>query len=209
MTLARARVRHSGRRRAAARRPRGTAGETRERLVRAAAGVFNRSGYHGTDSNRLARAAGYSPATFYKHFDDKRDIFLAAYEAWVTAEWSKVERLLREGGRPEAQATRIVDLVVAHHRRWRGLRASLRTLVAADATACAFYRAQRRRQLRMIDDLKVSPKAKARRPEEDAMLLFTLERVCDAIAEGELRGLGLSVTPTIALLRALVLKHIA
>jgi AcrR family transcriptional regulator len=207
--LARARVRPSGRRRAAARRPRGTAGETRERLVRSAAGVFNRSGYHGTDSNRLARAAGYSPATFYKHFDDKRAIFLAAYEAWVTAEWSKVERLLREGGRPEAQATRIVDLVVAHHRRWRGLRASLRTLVAADATARAFYRAQRRRQLRMIDDLKVSPKAKARRPEEDAMLLFTLERVCDAIAEGELRGLGLSVTPTIALLRALVLKHIA
>jgi hypothetical protein len=77
-----------------------------------------------------------------------------------------------------------------------------------DATARAFHRAQRRRQLRLLADLKVSPRARARGPEEDAVLLFTLERVCDAIAEGELRDLGLSVTPTTALLRALVLKHI-
>lgn len=207
--MARAQVRPSGRRRAAAGRPRGTAGQTRERLVRAAADVFNRSGYHGTDSNRLARAAGYSPATFYKHFPDKSAILLAAYEAWVTAEWSEIERLLKEGRTPEERAALIVDRVVAHHRRWRGLRASLRSLVATDATARAFHRAQRRRQLRLLADLKVSPRARARGPEEDAILLFTLERVCDAVAEGELRDLGLSVAPTIALLRALVLKHIA
>ena len=49
---------------------RGQSADTRERLVAAAAAVFNRDGYHGTDSNRLARAAGYAPATFYKHFPD-------------------------------------------------------------------------------------------------------------------------------------------
>ena len=32
----------------------------------------------------------------------------------------------------------------------------------------------------------------ARAPEDDALLLFTLERVGDAAADGELRALGLS-----------------
>ena len=44
--------------------------------------------------------------------------------------------------------------------------------------------------------------------EEDAVLLYTLERVCDAIAEGELRDLGLAVEPTIDVLRALVERSI-
>src|SRR5439155_19483347 len=79
-----------------ARRPRrGSPAETRARLVAAAAREFGRVGYDGTDSNRLARAAGYAPGTFYKHFADKRAIFLEAYRAWVTAEWVAIDRLLR------------------------------------------------------------------------------------------------------------------
>jgi AcrR family transcriptional regulator len=65
------------------------------RLVAAGANEFNRVGYGGTDSNRIARAAGYAPGTFYKHFADKRDVFLAAYEAWVTAEWNTIGAIVR------------------------------------------------------------------------------------------------------------------
>ncbi len=176
------------------------------RLVAAAARVFNRSGYHGTDSNRLARAAGYAPATFYKHFPDKRAIFLAAYEAWVTAEWSQVEREVRAARTPEEAAGRIVALVLALHRRWRGLRASLRGMIATDPQARAFHRAQRRRQLRLLATFRTRGRRPPRPPEADAVLLFTLERVCDAVADGELRALGLGVQPTAALLRALVLE---
>src|SRR5262245_61980963 len=118
---------------APSRRPRrGTPAETRARLVAAAAREFGRVGYDGTDSNRLARAAGYAPGTFYKHFPDKRAIFLAAYQAWVTAEWAAIDRVLRRRGDARTQATRIVDMVLAHHRRWRGLRANLRALVTRD-----------------------------------------------------------------------------
>ena len=188
---------------------RGTPHETRTRLVAVAASEFNRVGYHGTDSNRLARAAGYAPGTFYKHFPDKRAILLAAYEAWVTAEWDAIARLLREDGRSAMLAARIVDMVVALHRRWRGLRASLRVLVAEDATARAFYRRQRRRQLALIAGLRSARGPTRRRGrEDDAVLLYTLERVCDAIAEGELRDLGLAVEPTIGVLRALVERSI-
>ena len=189
----------------AKKRPRrGTPAETRARLVAAAAEVFNRVGYQGTDSNRLAQAAGYAPATFYKHFPDKRAIFLAAYEAWVTAEWAEVDRLVREAPDAETRARRIVEMTVAHHRKWRGLRASLRALVAVDPEARAFYRAQRRRQLQLLAAMRGAGPAGRRRAERDAILLFTLERVCDAIAEGEIRDLGLGVAPTVQQLRRLV-----
>src|SRR5207237_2486008 len=61
-------------------------GRTRDRLVTTAMRVFNQVGFWGTDSNELARAAGYSPGTFYRHFADKRAIFLAAYQSWAAAE---------------------------------------------------------------------------------------------------------------------------
>ena len=183
---------------------RGTPAETRRRLVAAAAAVLNRDGYHGTDSNRLARAAGYAPGTFYKHFPDKRAILLAAYEAWVSAEWAEVERVLRTERTPEAQARRITAMVLALHRRWRGLRGSLRAVMATDPVVRRFYHRQRRRQLGLIAELRRTAGLRPRPPEADALLLFTLERVCDAIAEGEVAALGLRVETTVGLLRRLL-----
>ncbi len=182
---------------------RGAPFATRERLIDAAAIVFNRVGYDGTDSNRLARAAGYAPATFYKHFPDKRAIFLAAYERWVSAEWIEVERVLDDARGSREAAARIVDLTLMHHRRWRGLRASLRALVLSDARARAFYRAQRRRQLRMMARLR-GQRGAPDQVERDAVQLFTVERTCDAIAEGEAAALGLSTQRILDLLRDLV-----
>jgi AcrR family transcriptional regulator len=181
---------------------RGTAESTRTRLVSAAAEQFNRHGYRGTDSNRLARAAGYAPGTFYKHFADKKAAFLAAYEAWVDAEWAAIGVEMRRGGGEAALAARIVERVLALHRRWRGLRASLRALVAEDTEARTFYRRQRRRQLELLEQFGRRRGEAAR--VEDAVLLYTLERVCDAVADGELRDLGLSVPVAVDLLRRLV-----
>jgi len=65
-------------------------------------------GYHGTDSNRIAREAGYSPGVFYKHFADKREIFLEAYQTWVVSEWKAVEGELSSGGTTHATARRLV-----------------------------------------------------------------------------------------------------
>jgi len=191
----------------AGRQRRGTPAQTRDRLLAAAAVEFNRVGYHGTDSNRLARAAGYAPATFYKHFVDKRAIFLAAYADWVSGEWARVEQLVRRGGSAPQLAAAIVDTVLEMHRTWRGLRASLRALVAADSNARAFYRAQRRRQLELLAALR--PRRSGAAVADDALLLFTLERVCDAIADGELRDLNVPLDATIERLRAVVLAHIA
>ena len=191
-----------------ARPARGTPAETRARLVAAAAEVFNRDGYHGTDSNRIARAAGYAPGTFYKHFADKRAILLAAYEEWVTAEWREVEDEVRAGGGAAALAARLVELVLANHRRWAGLRSSVLALVRADPEVRRFYLAQRRRQLRMLRGLRAVLHGPRRSAAEDTILLFTLERTCDGIANGELRDLGVALEPAIAALREVVRRHI-
>ncbi len=91
------------------------------------------------------------------------------------------------------------------HRRWRGLRASLRALVAEDPEARRFYRRQRRRQLQLLAAM-----SGRRLPQEsDAVLLYTFERVCDAIADGELRELGLHAAATAAELRRVVEQHLA
>lgn len=193
MALASMRTGGPAARRLAEPRPRrGAPAATRSRLVAAAATEFNRVGYHATDTNRIARAAGYAPATFYKHFDDKRAVLLAAYEAWVDTEWQAIEAALAAPGSPDELARRIVDGVLAFHRRWRGLRASLRALVATDPVVRSFYRRQRRRQLDFLRRLRGHDGGAAERA-ADAALLYTLERVCDAIAEGEPRDLGVDV----------------
>jgi len=185
---------------------RGTPDETRARLVAAAAQAFNRDGYHGTDSNRIASRAGYAAGTFYKHFADKRAIFLAAYEDWVTAEWSAIELELAARTRGDV-AARIVELVVAHHARWRGLRSSLAALLWEDAEVRRFHREQRRRQLDLLARLRGSRSARTR--EDDAVLLFTLERVCDALANGEARDLELDEPRLLAMLRGMIAAVVA
>jgi AcrR family transcriptional regulator len=199
MAAMRGAARPAARRLAVPRRVRGTPAETRDRLVAAAAEEFNRAGYHGTDTNRIARAAGYAPGTFYKHFANKRAILLAAYEAWVTTEWRAIETVIADRRGPDETAARIVEAVLAFHRRWRGLRGSLGALVATDAVARAFHRAQRRRQLAAMRFLAGRTSRSARAA--DAYLLYTLERVCDAIADGEPRALGVDER---ALVRRLV-----
>src|SRR5271166_14457 len=102
--------------------------ETRRALIEAASRIFNSAGYHSTDSNRIAREAGYAPGTFYVHFPDKLAIFLEVHEGWVSAEWSSVESILKAGGSARAVRRRLSLAVLEHHRKWQTFRASLRAL---------------------------------------------------------------------------------
>lgn len=55
----------------------------------------------------MRREANYSTGTFYKHFKDKREIFLAAYEIWVASEWKAEASELAAGGTAEEIARRL------------------------------------------------------------------------------------------------------
>jgi len=180
---------------------RGRPEDTRKRLIAAAARCFDREGYFGTDSNRIAQTAGYAAGTFYKHFADKREILLAAYETWETAEWEAIAAELRAGRGRREVAARIVERTVQLHTRWRGLRAAVNALIPVDPEVRRFHRAQRRRQLDLLAELRRRAGVPPHQREDDALLLFTMERVCDAIAQGELRELGIHRAPVLARLR--------
>jgi AcrR family transcriptional regulator len=165
---------------------RGTPEETRARLVAAAGAAFEHDGYFGTDTNRIAKAAGYAPGTFYKHFADKAEIFVAVYEAWIAREWDGVAAIVADARTPTEKAARIADAVLEHHRAWPGLRASLRALVATEPAIRRAHRASRRTQMTRMAELGLDDVGK------NAIFLLTVERIADAIADGELRELGMA-----------------
>ncbi|MEO3813468.1 helix-turn-helix domain-containing protein [Sphaerisporangium sp. B11E5] len=59
-----------------------TAAETRERLLRAAAGVFAERGYDGTRVADIAAAAGVSNGALYAHFGSKAELLVASLRTY-------------------------------------------------------------------------------------------------------------------------------
>lgn len=81
--------------------------ERRESILRAAADVFGRQGYHGASVRRIAAAAGVNEALIYYYFRNKEALLDAVIERRSFA--PEVRRLLREGaGRPPEQALEAV-----------------------------------------------------------------------------------------------------
>jgi len=59
---------------------------TRERLLDAAADVFNRLGYHGASLDAVAEAAGYTKGAVYSNFATKGDLFLALLQRYAVGQ---------------------------------------------------------------------------------------------------------------------------
>jgi AcrR family transcriptional regulator len=79
-------------------RKRNARGEQRKRdLLRAAASVFGRLGYHHTTTNAIAREAGVSPATLYQFFPNKEAI-ASALASIYAREMAEAERAIDSQG---------------------------------------------------------------------------------------------------------------
>jgi AcrR family transcriptional regulator len=152
----------------------------------AAAAEFREASFAGTDSNRIARRAGFAPQTFYRWFKDKTEIFIAVYRAWEDEELRAVNALLVDGAEDEA----VAEAAVAHHRDWLKFRRSLRTLSVENTQVRAARAESRLRQVAWIAQWK-GPRAPA--TDEIAARLLQIERLTDAIAEGEFVDMGLTV----------------
>lgn len=170
---------------------------TRDRLTEAAAQAFNTTGFHGTDTNRIARAAGYAPQTFYRHFTDKMDIFIAVYEGWQASEREALAKASRGGAAPSAMAR----ILIEYHARWKVFRRSLRLLAVEDDKARAARTASRERQL--VDLMRLPGNAGRNRADLFAALL-RVERLCDAAADGEFADQGIAESIMIASIAAAV-----
>ena len=184
-------------------RPRKDPEEIRARLLSSAATLFNRDGYFGTDSNKIARAAGIGPASFYRHFADKKAIFLEAYALWVDGDWAILERRsaapdqdASRRARARAESAESAESVVAaylrRHRQWSVFRRSMHALVASDEEARRFHLSIRRNQMRRLAAMLDAVGAPERDREELLRRFLSFERCANALADGEVAALGLS-----------------
>jgi len=159
--------------------------ETASLLLDAAEAEFNSAGFDGTDTNRIARKAGYAPQTFYRHFADKIAIFLAVYERWWKDEADAAGKILRARGAIDVE--KFADTLIAFHAKWRGFRRSLRHLSTQDDRVRAAR--ARARKAQIASTRAVLPKLKRSDVQIYASLLV-FERLCDAIADGEFADMG-------------------
>jgi AcrR family transcriptional regulator len=83
---------------------------TRGRILRAAADVISTSGLANTTTKQIARAAGYSEATLYKHFRDKEELCLAVMAERLKPFVELVVRLPEQAGTRTVRA-HLEDLV--------------------------------------------------------------------------------------------------
>lgn len=165
---------------------------TRDRLIAAAAAAFNAEGYLGTDTNKIARAAGFAPQTFYRHFPDKLAIFVAVYEDWQAAERRRVAKAVSAG----APLAVIAREIIAHHQESRGFRRSL-NLLAVEAPAVRAARAQSRET--QLAAIARTPGNQGRARAALIADLLRVERLCDAAMNEEFADLGLDAAAVEAL----------
>ncbi len=155
---------------------------TRAALIAAARLEFEEAGFDATHSNKIAQRAGYATQTFYRHFADKVEIFLAVYREWVAEEW----RALEAAKTPRKMA----QTLIRHHRQSLFFRRALRQLALADdrvrAARAESRLAQVERVRRRFAHLRNASQERLVRS------LLTVERIADACAEGELTDLKLS-----------------
>jgi AcrR family transcriptional regulator len=158
---------------------------TFDRLMLAAAKEFNEHGFGGTDTNRIARRAGFAPQTVYRWFHNKVGILIRAYQRWVRDELDAFHTLLSEN----ASDICVARLLVTHHKAYLVFRRSLRQLSVENEVVRAARARSRLNQIAYVRSL--SPNV----VREDASIAATLlqtERLADALAEGEFHDMGLN-----------------
>ena len=85
----------------------------RERLVAAAVDLFYRHGFGAVGIDRVIASAGVTKTTFYKHFEGKDDLMVAAVQRrdeWESQAWDRAVRRLA-GDDPAARLLATLDVL--------------------------------------------------------------------------------------------------
>ena len=117
----------------------------RDAIIEATIRVVGRKGYRATTVGDVIAEAGVARTTFYKHFDDKHECFVAAYELTARRTLAAIESGCDEEGpwpdRARAGLASLVELLAADP--------SLARLVVVEAAVAGVE--GRRRQLALLE----------------------------------------------------------
>jgi AcrR family transcriptional regulator len=80
----------------------------REQLLDCAADLFAKSGYARATTAELARAAGVTEPIIYRHFNSKRDLFIALVERTAKQTLSHWEQQLADAHDPAERLRRVI-----------------------------------------------------------------------------------------------------
>jgi AcrR family transcriptional regulator len=87
----------------------------RDRLIDKAIDLFYAHGFHAVGLDQVIAEAGVTKTTFYKHFESKDDLIVAAIarrDEWETAAWDRAVRKLA-GRDPRKQLLAVFDVLDA------------------------------------------------------------------------------------------------
>jgi AcrR family transcriptional regulator len=87
----------------------------RERLVATAVDLFYRHGFGAVGIDRVIDAAGVTKTTFYKHFESKEDLMVAAVQRqqeWESIAWNRAVQSIA-GDEPAQQFIGMIDVLDA------------------------------------------------------------------------------------------------
>lgn len=84
------------------------AAKRREQLLDTAAKLFAAKGYAGATTSELAEAAGVTEPIIYRHFDSKRDLFVALIERSGAQTIERWERHLEDAPDPGERLRRLI-----------------------------------------------------------------------------------------------------
>jgi AcrR family transcriptional regulator len=156
--------------------------DTATRLLQAAMAEFIEVGYAGTDTNRIARRAGFAPQTFYRWFADKTAILTSVLNVWEEVEQAVLQSLFDE---QDASTLQLAEACVENIRPFLTFRRNLRAVASSQPEIRAVRAAGRQRLLAWLAQ---------QRPREQvtqlASWLVQFDQLCEAIAEGQFIDLG-------------------
>jgi len=91
-------------------------GAKRSDIVRAAAEVFSRNGYHETKMQDIALSAEIGKGTIYEYFRTKEELFLAVYDAWMSEYENVVRQRVESATDPISKVDAIRDSAVEFYK---------------------------------------------------------------------------------------------
>jgi AcrR family transcriptional regulator len=166
---------------------------TRRQLKMAAQHEFNSVGYFFTDTNKIARAAGYAPGSFYRHFKDKVEVFIEVYRDWHLEQMNAIEKTLHEEGDKETLSARLTFVILTFYTKWKTFRASARVLAISEERVRTFKKDRRVEIVHAIIGLRKKLNFAPKQVHEVVTFLIELEHLCDAIADGEYQQFDIPV----------------
>jgi len=172
--------------------------DTRTRLLQAAMSEFIEAGYAGTDTNRIARRAGFAPQTFYRWFHDKAAIFTEVLKVWEELESAMLRSVIET---PETDPMQMAEACVDSFQAFLTFRRNLRSVMASVPDVRLARAQARQRLMALLCGLRADLSK-----EELGSLLVQFEQLCEALAQGEFDDLGLSGEAAMRDLAALVVR---